>query len=258
MQNKNVFVEGIQGMGKSTLVNQVSQKYPDLHTCREGDYSPVDLAWCTWMTKEEYKKTLEKYREIQSEIEQHTVKENDHYIVSYTQIITDIPGFHKDLEQYEIFNGKKTFEEMKAIIFERYHNFNETGYVFECAFFQNIVEDLILFHLLSDDEIIEFYKELYQEINKEHFLLLYLTSENIEENIQIIKKERCDERGNEIWFSLMLNYFVSSPYAKKNACKTAEDLIAHFKHRQQVELRIINEVVGDHAKVMESKNYDLI
>ena len=51
---KNIFIGGIQGMGKSTLVNSVFKAVPELHVCREGDYSPVDLAWCTWMSKEEY------------------------------------------------------------------------------------------------------------------------------------------------------------------------------------------------------------
>lgn len=59
---KNVFVEGIQEMGKSTLVNAISKEFPQYHICREWDYSPIDLAWCTWMTKEEYENTLEKYR----------------------------------------------------------------------------------------------------------------------------------------------------------------------------------------------------
>ena len=34
--------------------------------------------------------------------------------------------------------------------------FAENGYLFECSFFQNIVEDLILFHQLEDDEIVEY------------------------------------------------------------------------------------------------------
>ena len=75
---KNIFIEGIQGMGKSTLVNQICREKLEFHVCREGDYSPIDLAWCTWMTKEEYEETLEKYAEIRAEIEKYTVEENGH------------------------------------------------------------------------------------------------------------------------------------------------------------------------------------
>ena len=80
--------------------------------------------------------------------------------------------------------------------------------MFECSFFQNIIENLILYYLLSDDEIVEFYRELYANLNQKDFLLLYLYSDNLEENIQTIKKERCDNLGNEVWYKLMLNYFI--------------------------------------------------
>ena len=43
----NYFVEGLQGSGKSTLVQKLSEKYPNCTAVREGDYSPVELAWCT-------------------------------------------------------------------------------------------------------------------------------------------------------------------------------------------------------------------
>ena len=83
---KNIFVEGIQGSGKTTLVNQISKLYPDLHICREGDYSPTELAWCTWMSKQEYDGVLKNYSPIKEEIEKYTVKEQDHYIISYKDI----------------------------------------------------------------------------------------------------------------------------------------------------------------------------
>ena len=195
---KNIFIEGIQGMGKSTLVNSIFKAVPEFHVCREGDYSPIDLAWCTWMSKEEYEAVLKRYEPIRDEIIKNTVQDQEHFVVSYTKIITDIPNFHKELEKYEVYNGRKTLQELKEIIFTRYRKFSETGYLFECSFFQNIIEDLILFHLLSDDEIVEFYRELYGEINREDFLLLYLYSDKLEENIKAIKKERSDNQGNEL------------------------------------------------------------
>ena len=57
------------------------------------------------------------------------------------------------MEQYEIYNGRKNFTEWKEIVFTRFKNFRGTGYLFECAFFQNIMEDLILFHERSDEDI---------------------------------------------------------------------------------------------------------
>ena len=254
---KNIFIEGIQGMGKSTLVNSIFKAVPEFHVCREGDYSPIDLAWCTWMSKEEYETVLKRYEPIRDEIIKNTVQDQEHFVVSYTKIITDIPNFHKELEKYEVYNGRKPLQELKEIIFTRYRNLSETGYLFECSFFQNIIEDLILFHLLSDDEIVEFYRELYGEINREDFLLLYLYSDKLEENIKAIKKERCDNQGNELWYQLMLEYLIHSPYGEKHGYSTFEDMITHFKHRQQLELRIIREIVGDRAMILPAKEWKI-
>lgn len=253
----NVFIEGIQGMGKTTLLNGIFNAVPKIHICREGDYSPVDLAWCAWISKEEYAKVLKQYKSIQSEIINNTVQENENFIISYTKIITDIPGFYKEMEKYEVYNGRKTLNELKEIIFSRYRNFSEIGYLFECSFFQNIIEDLILFHLLNDDEIIEFYRDLFNVINKEQFLLLYLYSDKLEENIKIIKRERCDDFGKELWYQTMLEYITHSPYGKKNGCRTFEDMILHFKHRQKLEMCIIREIIKDRAIIIPAKEWKI-
>lgn len=250
---ENIFIEGLQGMGKSTLLQRIAGQRPEYRVCREGDYSPVELAWCTWMNEEEYTAALERYAPLRSEMEACTYREGDHFIVTYTKILTDIPGFHKDLERYEIYNGRKTLQELGKIVFERYRRFQDSGYLFECAFMQNIVEDLILFHQLDDEEILEFYRRLYAVMRKENFRLLYLCSDKIEENIRIIQKERSDEAGNQMWYPVMMEYLVNSPYGKAHGYKGFEDLITHLKHRQQVELRIVREIVGDRASILPAK-----
>ena len=254
---KNIFVEGIQGSGKSTLINNIYKSKPDINICREGDYCPVDLAWCAYMSYKEYEAVLKKYSDIKDEIVKNTVKEQEYYILSYTKIITDIPGFHKALESYEVFNGRKTLPELREIIFARYKNFAGEGYLFECAFFQNIMEDLILFHMLSDEDIMDFYRELFAHVDKEKFLMLYLSADNLKDSINIIRRERSDGAGNELWYDLMLGYLASSPYGVKNGCSTFEDLIKHLEHRQQLELAVIREVLGDNAVVLRSKGYDM-
>nr|MCR5067685.1 hypothetical protein [Erysipelotrichaceae bacterium] len=61
----------------------------------------------------------------------------------------------------------------------------------------------------------------------------------------------------EVWFNLLMEYFVNSPYAKKRSLKTCEDLLEHLRHRQALELRICREVFGDRLTVVRSKAYDL-
>lgn len=253
---KNIFIEGIQGSGKSTLTNALAKQYPQYKVCHEGDYNPLELAWCTWMDEAAYKAVLDRYPALAEEIKAHTtVENNENYIVTYTRVLTDIPGFHKDLENYEIYNGRKSAKELMEIVLSRYGRFQGEGYLFECSFFQNIVEDLILFHQLSDDEIVDFYRKLFKQVDKESFELIYLYSEDIAENIRLIRKERCDGAGNEMWYPLMLGYLVESPYGKAHGYKDFDDMIRHFEHRQKLEMRILNEIIGDRAKIIPAKSH---
>ena len=251
----NYFIEGIQGSGKSTLVAKLSKRYPSCTVFREGDYSPVELAWCAYVTKSRYAEILDQYHSIRDLIEENSYAEDDHRVICYTKVITDIPGFHKDLEQYEIYNGRLSFDEFRRIVFHRYENWSGDDMVFECSLFQNIVEDMMLYRDASDSEILDFYRELARILRNKEFRIFYLTTENIASSIGAIRKERSDENGNEMWFPLMMAYFDASPYAKSRGVSGEEELYKHFSHRQDLELRICRELFPDKVTVLESKAY---
>jgi len=253
----NYFVEGLQGSGKSTLVKTLSEKYPDHTAIREGEYSPVELAWCAYTDKETYGGILEKYSDIRDEITEKSFEEDDRMIICYTKIITDIPGFHKDLERYEIYNGNLAPEDFRAVILKRFRNWNGDKNIFECSVFQNIVEDMILFQKRSDREIVEFYKEVKEALAGKEYRIMYLRTDDIAANIDVIRKERTDDKGNEMWFPLMTWYFDNSPYAKEKGLSGTEDLMEHFRHRQELELRICKEVFDGKYIVLKSKDYSI-
>ncbi|MBR3032389.1 MAG: hypothetical protein IKH92_05155, partial [Clostridiales bacterium] len=152
----NYFIEGIQGSGKSTLVGVLEKKYPNLRAIREGDYSPIELAWCAYIDEKQYREILEKYPLMRKEIEEKTYQEGNKRIVCYTKIRTDDGSFYKDLEQYEIYNNRVSIEDFKSIILRRFKDWKTDGNIFECSLFQNIVEDLMLFKNYSDEEIYRF------------------------------------------------------------------------------------------------------
>lgn len=251
------FVEGLQGSGKSTLVQKLAERSPDFSVFREGDYSPVELAWCAYLEKEKYELVLDKYADIKKEIEEKAVAENGCYVVPYTQILTDISGFHKDLEQYEIYNGRRSRDIFEEIVLSRFAAWNGEKQIFECSIFQNIVEDMLLFAEASDEDIIDFYKRVKEVLKGKAYKIIYLETENIRESIEIIKKERSDEQGEEIWFPLMLSYFEESPYAKTNGLFGPEGLIKHLIRRQALELRVCKEIFAEQSVIWKSKKYEL-
>ena len=253
----NYFIEGIQGAGKSTLVGKLSEMKPDHKVFREGDYNPVELAWCAYVREEKYREILEKYASIRSEIEEKSHAEDDHMVICYTQILTDIPGFHKDLEQYEIYNARVGREEFENIILSRYSNWDGENQIFECSLLQNIVENQILYFEMQDEEIIAFYKKIADILAQKQYQILYLDTDDVAGSLEVIRKERVDEKGNEIWYQMMLQFLESCPYGKDHGFNGFDDLVAHLEHRKTLEKRILNEVFSEHAVILKSKDYDL-
>lgn len=253
----NYFIEGLQGAGKSTYVKYLSEKLrqENYHVFREGDYSPIELAWCAYLDENQYESVLEKYSKIRKEIREKTFKENDKYIVCYTRILTDEPDFHKYMEQYEIYNGNKSLEKYETIIYNRYRHWTGENEIFECSLLQNIVENDILFYEMSDDRILEFYKKLSTVLSDREYQIIYLVTEDIRKNIELVKKERCDENGNEIWFQLLMNYIENSPYGIRHHLKGEESLLKHLKHRQNLEQRILEEIFSEHVTYIQSKSW---
>lgn len=219
------FIKGLQGAGKSTMVRRLSEQLPEYKVFREGDYSPVELAWCAYVTEPQYQDILMRYPSMKNDIDDKTIIEGDHRIICYTRILTDIVGFHKDF--------------------------------FECSIFQNIIENQILYLMMSDEEILDFYCRLKQVLSGKQYQIIYLDVDDICSTIELIKKERSDENGNELWFPLMTRYVEESPYGKAHSLHGMEGLIIHLERRKSLEHRIINEIFKNHTIIAKSKDYNL-
>ncbi|MBP3579282.1 MAG: hypothetical protein J6K15_14355 [Lachnospiraceae bacterium] len=254
----HIFIEGLQGSGKSTLLRNLSQKYPEYTAYYEGDISPVELAWCSYMTKEQYEEALKKYPHVEREIKQFTKREGDRYIVAYTRILADMREFYEWMESFEIYNARVPFEQFHDIIMTRYRALKSgSKNLFECSFFQNSMEDMMLYYQMPEQDIVDFYREAYAILKPKGFQMLYLQSGNIRENILKIKAERTDENGVELWYPLMLKYLQESPYGKVHGFEGLDDMIAHFERRCALEERIIREVLKDDCTVLRAKEYRL-
>lgn len=254
---RNIFIEGLQGTGKSTLINRLVQKYPRYQVYREGDLSPVELAWCSYLTKDKWEEMLRKYPAFEKEIREKTLVERDRYIVAYTRILTETRAFYEDMEKYEIYNGRVGFRTFHDTIMKRYRLFSGENHLFECSFFQNSIECMMLFYQMPEDDILAFYEEAYGILKEKGFGMVYLDSAQIRENLLWIKKERSDEEGNEMWYPLMLQYLKESPYGKSHGCESLEDIVAHFERRRQLEKRVIREILGEDCLVLEAKRFDI-
>ncbi len=209
------------------------------------------------MTEEQYTSILNSYPSIQADIKGQTFEEGERKIICYTRILTDIPGFHRELEKFEIYNGNYERDSFEKVIFERFKNWNGQGQIFECSVFQNIIENQILYLMMTDEEILDFYGRLENVLSDKPYKIIYLDMEDIAGGIQIIRKERSDEKGNELWFPLMLQYLEESPYGKAHALSGIEGLLTHLEHRKSLEHRIIEEIFKEKTIILKAKNYKM-
>ena len=108
---------------------------------------------------------------------------------------------------------------------------------------------------MSDEEIIGFYRRLKNVLVNKPYKIIYLDMDDIADGIRIIRKERSDEKGNEFWFPLMLNYLEESPYGKAHALAGEEGLLMHLEHRKSLEHRIIEEIFRENTITLKAKNY---
>jgi len=252
---RNIFIEGLQGTGKSTLLNRLAREWPEYHVYREGDLSPAELAWCSYLTREAWNEMQRRYPAFQNEIREKTRVEDGRYIVAYTRILAEDRAFYQDMEQYEIYNGRVDFQTFHDIIMKRYRAFSGEGNLFECSFLQNSIESMMLYYQMPEEDILAFYEEAYGILREKEFRLVYLDSEHIRENLLHIREERSDEDGNEMWYPLMLNFLRESPYGKAHGYEGFEDAVTHFERRRRLEMRILKEIVREDGLVLEAKGY---
>ena len=113
----------------------------------------------------------------------------------------------------------------------------------------------MLFRIASDEEILAFYREIRKALEGKEYRILYLRTRDIAGNLEIIRKERSDEKGNELWFPMMLGYFDNCPASELHGLFGEKALMDHFAHRQELELRICREVFPDRFIILNSKEY---
>ena len=113
----------------------------------------------------------------------------------------------------------------------------------------------MLYLMMTEHEILDFYKELKNILSDKLYKIIYLDMDDISNGINIIRKERCDNNGNEIWFPLMIQYMEESAYGKKYHLRGLEGLLWHMERRKALEHRIIDEVFRKNTVILKAKNY---
>jgi hypothetical protein len=251
---KLILVEGIPGSGKSTTARKIEDllksRNVEVRCFNEGDLHPCDLAWHSCVPVAEYEKLLETFPEHQIILRQHTSVEADYAYVTYGKLglLPDHPLFIK-LKSLEPYNGQVSLEEFKKLHFSRWQKFGaqtheDVTYIFECAYLQNHIVELILTYQQSHDYIKAYLKGLIETVLPLRPFLIYLSPTDVEWTINNAANERKTDYPDiwNDWIDDVIAYMENSNYGKANYSTGLASSLEFFKERQRLELDLIKEL----------------
>lgn len=268
MKNNLILVEGIPGSGKTTISGKIKEylenKGLKVKLFKEGEAHPADMAWTAYVSKADYEKLLACNKEYAEAIEANTKMEEDYALVSYTKLglTSNQRELMRYFEKHEVYDGKIKFDIFEKLHFERWKQFAESAdentiYIFECAYLQNHVNELMGFHNKDVKFILDYMVKLISAVKTLNPKLIYLTQSDIRKTIERVAMERIsfDEDSWEDWIHFVIKYVENSPYGQKSELKGFNGLIKFFEARKKVEFEIIKKLDIDKA-IIDNPNYD--
>ena len=235
---KNIFVEGVPGSGKSTLIGQLAELLPEYKVCYEGDASPVELAWCACMTKVQFEEAKDRYPQLVQAMEAKAQAWEEYVILPYPKIEGADGSFYADMEQYEIYGGRRSAEEFRSIVLRRFETFKSSGNLLDCSFFQNIIDELLLFQCCTVRQVVDFYREILDCCDMSALRVVRLVPRDLPASLKYARAERVDDDGMPVWAQGVTQYMAASPYGQLHGIKKFDDVIEYYAYRTEVEKEV--------------------
>ena len=266
MTAKLILIEGIPGSGKSTIARKIAEWYRNRNTrvnlYIEGQSHPADLGWTACVPVVQYDGILQRYEAMRDEIECNTAVDSDFAFIAYTQVKTDNRNFYSELEAFEVYDGRVPDEEFFNLHYDRWRSFGQNAEskdelnIFECAFMQNHVNELLFWRNADEDNIIAHHNRLTDSVKNLSPVLIYLSQPDIRETIQRIARERVStEHGN--WIDHCISYCENSPFGKRHGIRGFDGAMEFFALRKQLEMKILSELSMPFI-IIENEDYDWI
>ena len=268
METKLILVEGIPGSGKTTVAKRIkefleAQNIEAALFC-EGDVHPADLSWCSYLSIDEYNNIIYRYPQYSEVIKQNTVLEDEYAVVAYTKL-----GFYpsenelmKYFEDHEVYDGRVPLERFSKIHFQRWGRFadnaaakNEIS-IFECAYFQSHICELMGTHVADTDYISDHLISLIETVQKLNPVIIYLTQPDIGQTIARVAKERVSpDKSHSDWIDLVIAWVEKSNFGRMHGLTGFDGAIRFFEDRKSIELDTLCKLPINKF-IIENPEYD--
>lgn len=269
MNSRLILVEGIPGAGKTTTARKIKEKLIDEGKeaifYEEGMSHPADMAWNACLKEDEYndfikkcsemwegsKKSISK-EELISRIQRQTRIEDNNVILAYTKI--DFPedcywSLIGDVASKEICDGRKSLDEFRDIHLRRWSKFaeqallNDNIYIFECAFLQNHIFELLGVYEKSDEEIYLYLKSLLETVKSLSPSIVYIEPSSVEDIIiQAANESKSPEGSRPDWIDEVANWVSNMNFGKSHNLKGIEGVFYFCKEGLRIDKLMIEKL----------------
>jgi len=272
MQHKLIMVEGVPGSGKTTFAKKIAARLRDLGynaTCyNESDFHPADLSWIAVLTADQYESLLNKWPAYTEQIQAQAWQEADQILVAYSNVeVTrkEDEALYDDFAPYEVYDGKWSLADFTAIHLERWQRFANQAQkedqiaVFECAWLQNHVNELMMFHNKSQEEMLQHLQQLWDIVAPLDPLVIYLQPEDVTDSIAKVSAARVNKQGEPVWRDRVIEVVCQSPFGKAHQLNGMAGMTEYFRIRNQVELQMLKQLpAGAHIFTRSGDNWQAL
>ncbi|WP_105615821.1 P-loop NTPase family protein [Vallitalea okinawensis] len=263
---KLILVEGLPGSGKTTISKRIYEYTSTIrktHLYQEGDGHPADLAWCACIPVEKLDCIMKEYPKYEMQIKRHMYIEDGYAVFPYTQFPIDDKSFFQLMESFEVYDNRVGFKTFSDLHIKKWKKFSqqtlegEAMAVFECAFLQNHINELLLFHCMSEEHIKKYLLNLISTVNELNPILIYLRQPSVYETIRKVSDIRVNKEGKQVWMERVISYIQESPFGIAHSLSGFEGMVSYFEFRKEVELNIIKRLPID-SYIIDNPNYDWV